>query len=186
MGVLVDEMLLLARLDQGRPLESAPVDLGRLVADAVSDARAVEPDRPISLDRPEEAPDEVMVQGDEGRLAQLVTNLLANSRIHTPPGTAVHVRLWEEGAVVVLEVTDDGAGLGPEPERVFERFYRTDPARARASGGSGLGLSIVAAVSEAHGGRATAGQSPSGGALIRVEMPRLVAAAPGCPAAQFA
>jgi len=187
MGVLVDEMLLLARLDQGRPLEAVPVDLARLVADAVADARAVEPDRPITL----ESPEHVVVRGDEGRLAQLVSNLFANTRIHTPPGTAVRARVGDGDGVGFLEVEDDGPGLGPEPERVFERFYRGDPARTRASGGSGLGLSIVAAVSSAHGGRAIASGSPGGGARIRVELPlfEAVAVAGGraaAPASQFA
>lgn len=167
MGVLVDEMLLLARLDQGRPLESADVDVARLVADAVADARAVEPDRPISLAGPEH----LIVRGDEGRLAQVVSNLLANARIHTPAGTPVRVRVGSDDAAAVIEVEDDGPGLGPEPQRVFERFYRADPARARARGGSGLGLAIVAAVGEAHGGRATASSAPSGGARFTVELP---------------
>jgi two-component system OmpR family sensor kinase len=167
MGVLVDELLLLARLDQGRPLESVPVDLARLTRDAVADAQAVEPDRPIATD----IPDHLVVPGDELRLTQLVANLMANARVHTPAGTPVRVRVGAAGARAFVEVEDDGPGLGPEPDRVFERFYRTDPARARASGGVGLGLSIVAAVSDAHGGRATASASPSGGALIRVELP---------------
>jgi two-component system, OmpR family, sensor kinase len=167
MGVLVDEMLLLARLDQGRPLESADVDVARLVADAVADARAVEPDRPITLD----APDHLVVRGDEGRLAQVVSNLLANARIHTPAGTPVRVRVASDRTTAVIEVEDDGPGLGPEPHRVFERFYRADPARARARGGAGLGLSIVAAVGESHGGRATASSAPSGGARFTVELP---------------
>jgi two-component system OmpR family sensor kinase len=167
MGVLVDEMLLLARLDQGRPLETEPVDLAHLVADVVADARAVEPDRPISL----EGPDHLFVVGDEGRLHQVVSNLLANPRVHTPRGTPVRARVGADATMAFLEVEDDGPGFGADPGRVFERFYRADPARARASGGTGLGLSIVAAVSEAHGGRATAGSSPSGGARIRVEIP---------------
>jgi len=175
MGVLVDELLLLARLDQGRPLESAPVDLARVVADAVSDAAVVEPQRPITLD----APEHLIVDGDETRLTQMVVNLLANARTHTNPTTPVRVRLATTGTLAVLEVEDDGPGLGPEPERVFERFYRADRARSRASGGAGLGLSIVAAVSEAHGGRTAAGRSPSGGALLRVELP--VAARPTVP-----
>jgi len=174
MGVLVDELLLLARLDQGRPLERAPVDLARIVADAVRDAQAVEPERPLSLDEP----DQVVVLGDESRLNQVVANLLANARVHTPPGAAVRVRLAVEDDRAVLEVADDGPGLGPDPARVFERFYRADASRARARGGSGLGLSIVAAVSEAHGGRATAGAAPSGGALLRVELPLAPAPAP--------
>jgi two-component system OmpR family sensor kinase len=179
MGVLVDELLLLARLDQGRPLERAPVDLARVVRDAVSDAQAVEPDRPLSLD----APEQLVIEGDESRLNQVVANLLANARVHTPRGTPVRVRLAHEGTRAVLEVADDGPGLGPDPARVFERFYRSDASRARARGGSGLGLSIVAAVSEAHGGRATAGASASGGALVRVELP-LAAVAPS-PALQL-
>ena len=170
MGVLVDDMLLLARLDQGRPLEALPVDLGALAADAVADARAVEPGRPISLD----APNHLIVTGDEGRLRQVLANLLANTRVHTPRGTPVRVRLQAEGPMAVLDVEDDGPGLGPDPGRAFERFHRADPARARASGGTGLGLAIVAAVTAAHGGRASAGVTStpgSGGARIRVELP---------------
>jgi len=174
MGVLVDEMLLLARLDQGRSLESNPVDLSRLAADAVADARAVEPDRPITL----VGPDQLIVRGDEGRLHQVLANLFTNARIHTPRGTPVRATLGTTGAMAFLEVEDDGPGLGPEPTRVFERFYRADPARARASGGTGLGLSIVAAVTEAHGGRATAGAATSGGARIRVELPIYPSAPP--------
>jgi two-component system OmpR family sensor kinase len=116
--------------------------------------------RPITLD----APEHLIVDGDETRLTQLVVNLLANARTRTSPTTPVRVRLAATGTLAVLEVEDDRPGLGPEPERVFERFYRADRARSRASGGAGLGLSIVAAVSGAHGGRATAGRSRSGGA----------------------
>src|SRR6202022_2013840 len=119
MGVLVDELLLLARLDQGRPLESAPVDLARVVIDAVADAGAVEPQRPIAL----QAPEHLVVNGDESRLNQVVVNLLANARTHTGPSTPVRVRLGTSGDLAVLEVEDDGPGLGAEPERVFERFY---------------------------------------------------------------
>src|SRR5579864_5248 len=122
MGVLVDELLLLARLDQGRPLERAPVDLARVLADAVRDARAVEPERPIALD----APEHLVVEGDESRLTQVVANLLANARVHTPPGTPVRARLAVEADRAVLEVADEGPGLGPDPARVFERFYRAD------------------------------------------------------------
>ena len=167
MGVLVDDMLLLARLDQGRPLESRPVDLAAISADAVADARAVDPARPIAL----AAPEHLMVTGDEGRLRQVLANLLTNARVHTPPGTPVRVDLEAHDAAVTLTVEDDGPGLGPEPGRVFERFYRADPARARASGGTGLGLSIVAAVVAAAGGRVEAGASATGGARIQVELP---------------
>jgi two-component system OmpR family sensor kinase len=167
MGVLVDDMLLLARLDQGRPLESAPVDLAILADDAVADTRAVEPSRPVTI----ESPGQVVVLGDEGRLRQVISNLLTNTRVHTPSGTPVRVRVGVEGGRAILEVEDDGPGFGSEPDRVFERFYRADPARARASGGIGLGLSIVASVVEAHGGTTTAGTTPSGGARIRIELP---------------
>ena len=167
MGLLVDDMLLLARLDQGRPLEVAALALDRLVDDAVRDARAIEPDRPIHL-----VADPVTVGGDDHRLRQVVGNLLANARLHTPPGTPVHVSVRAVGDRVRLEVADEGAGLEPEvAARVFERFFRGDPARTRASGGSGLGLSIVAAVAEAHGGRVSVDTAPGAGARFVVELP---------------
>jgi len=167
MGILVDDMLLLARLDQGRPLEQAPLALDRLVDDAVRDARAVEPDRPIDL-----AAEPVTVTGDDHRLRQIVGNLLANARVHTPPGTPVHVSLRTVGERARLEVADDGPGLEPDvAARIFERFFRGDPARTRASGGSGLGLSIVAAVVEAHGGRVSVDTAPGAGARFVVELP---------------
>jgi two-component system OmpR family sensor kinase len=169
MGVLVDDLLLLARLDQGRPLERAPVDLTRVAADAVADAKAAEPDRPVSL----ATGDPVVVEGDEARLRQVAANLLANARQHTPAGTAVRVSVGTEDGRAVLEVADDGPGLQPEEAaHVFERFYRADPSRARASGGTGLGLSIVAAIAEAHGGTATVASTPGHGATFRVELPR--------------
>jgi signal transduction histidine kinase len=169
MGVLVDDMLLLARLDQGRPLESTPLAFDRLVDDAVRDARAVEPDRPIDV-----TVEPVTVAGDDHRLRQVVGNLLANARLHTPPGTPVHVSLRATGDRVRLEVVDDGPGLAPDvAARVFERFFRGDPARTRAKGGSGLGLSIVAAVAEAHGGRVSVDTAPGAGARFVVELPLL-------------
>ena len=167
MGILVDDMLLLARLDQGRPLEQVPLALDRLVDDAVRDARAVEPDRPIDL-----AAEPVTVTGDDHRLRQIVGNLLANARVHTPPGTPVEVSLRVAGERARLEVADDGPGLEPDvAARIFERFFRGDPARTRASGGSGLGLSIVAAVVEAHGGRVSVATAPGAGARFVVELP---------------
>ena len=168
MGVLVDDLLLLARLDQGRPLEREPVDLARVAADAVDDARAAAPDRPISLD----APPRLMVMGDDVRLRQVAANLLANARKHTPPGAPVEVRLAAEDGSAVLEVADHGPGLRPEEAaRAFERFYRADPSRARGGGGSGLGLSIVAAIAEAHRGTATLETAPGEGARFRVSLP---------------
>jgi two-component system, OmpR family, sensor kinase len=189
MGGLVDDMLLLARLDQGRPLESELVDLGLLAADAVADARAVEPDRPITLDRPA-AP--TLVVGDEQRLRQLVTNLMANARQHTPADTPVHVRVTTSAITTggrpgdgspderqaVLEVADEGPGIAADDAAyVFERFYRADPSRVRdasrgaEASGAGLGLSIVDAVATAHGGRAMVASEPGHGACFRVELP---------------
>jgi two-component system OmpR family sensor kinase len=168
MGVLVDDLLLLARLDQGRPMDPAPVDLTSLVGDLVADARAVEPDRPIAL----EAGAPVTIQGDDLRLRQVVGNLLSNARAHTPPGTPVTVRTLIRDGEAVVEVADRGPGLPAEhAARVFERFFRADPSRARTSGGSGLGLSIVASIAEAHGGRAEVDSTPGEGAVFRVLLP---------------
>jgi two-component system, OmpR family, sensor kinase len=167
MTVLVDDLLLLARLDEGRPLEHEPVQLDAVVTEAVDSARAVEPERPIDLDA-----DAVSVVGDRDRLRQVVDNLLANTRAHTPAHTPVHVRVGNENGHAVLEVGDEGPGLTQEElARVFERFYRADSSRARESGGAGLGLSIVAAVAEAHGGAATAASEAGGGTRFRVTLP---------------
>jgi two-component system OmpR family sensor kinase len=168
MGVLVDDLLLLARLDQGRPLERRPVDLAVVAADAVLDARAVEPDRSIAL----EGSGPAVVLGDELRLRQVAANLLANARQHTPPTAPVRVRIRQDNGSAVLEVADEGPGLFPdEAGKVFERFYRADPSRNRNLGGTGLGLSIVAAVAEAHGGRARVESTPGHGARFWVELP---------------
>ena len=168
MGVLVDDLLLLARLDQGRPLERAPVNLVRIAADAVTDARAADPERPITLTDGEP----VTVLGDEHRLRQVAANLIDNARQHTPPDAAVHVTVRSDNGHALLEVADEGPGLSEEEaSRVFERFYRSDPSRARASGGSGLGLSIVSAIATAHGGEATVDSTPGAGATFRVVLP---------------
>ena len=168
MSVLVDDLLLLARLDQGRPLDRQPVDLAQVAADAVDDARAVEPERPIAL----ATTDTAVVLGDELRLRQVAANLLANARQHTPPTAPVRVGVRQENGSVVLEVADGGPGLFPEDAtKVFERFYRADPSRARSQGGTGLGLSIVAAVAEAHGGQARVESQPGHGARFWVELP---------------
>ena len=170
MGQLVEEMLLLARLDQQRPLERAPVDLLRLAADAVHDARGLDPARPITLEPGAGAPP--VVRGDEAKLRQVLVNLLGNALAHTPAGSPVALRLSTTGPVALVEVVDSGPGLTAEQAaRVFERFYRVDTARTRASGGSGLGLSIVQAVVEAHGGRVGVRSTPGGGATFLVELP---------------
>jgi two-component system OmpR family sensor kinase len=168
MAVLVDELLLLARLDEGRPLACAPVDLARLAEDAVTDAHAVEPDRPLRYERPPP----ITVLGDEARLRQVLANLLANVRQHTPAGTAAELRMVAAGGEVRIEVADEGPGLTPEQAgRVFERFYRTDPSRSRRRGGAGLGLAIVAATVAAHGGTAGVESVPGEGATFWVAMP---------------
>ncbi len=168
MGALLDDLLLLARLDQGRPLRRDAVDLSRICGDAVSDARAVEPSRPIvgALEAG------LLLVGDEDRLRQVVGNLLANVRVHTPAGTPVEVILRRDGEGAELRVTDHGPGIEPEHEpRVFDRFYRVDPGRARERGGTGLGLSIIASIVGAHGGRLWHEATPGGGATFGVWLP---------------
>ena len=171
MGMLVDDMLLLARLDQGRPLERQPVDLTRITSDAVDDARAVAPDRPIDYS-PNGA---IVVPGDEARLRQVLANLLQNANRHTPPQTPVHVRVVDGADEAVIEVADEGPGIeGDDAGRVFERFWRSDPSRTRASGGAGLGLAIVAAIASAHGGRAEVQSTRGIGSVFRVHLPHVV------------
>jgi two-component system OmpR family sensor kinase len=178
MSDLVDELSLLARLDQGRPLEHEPVDLAGVTAAAVDAARVADPARPIDLD----APGSLLVLGDAGRLRQIADNLLANARVHTPERTPVHVRLAADGPDAVLEVEDEGRGIPPEDaERIFERFYRADPSRSRERGGVGLGLSIVAAVAGAHGGSARYSPRNGGGSRFEVRIP-LAGAPPQQPA----
>ncbi|HUZ22045.1 MAG TPA: HAMP domain-containing sensor histidine kinase [Acidimicrobiales bacterium] len=168
MGVLVDDLLLLARLDQGRPLERAPVDLAAIAIDAAADAQVVAPDRTLSV----EAPTPVVLEGDEQRLRQVVGNLVQNAIRHTPPGTAVEVSVRTEGERAVLAVHDDGPGVAPEhAPHVFKRFYRADPSRTRGSGGSGLGLAIVASIAEAHGGVARLDTGRGAGSTFVVELP---------------
>ncbi|RZQ61525.1 sensor histidine kinase [Amycolatopsis suaedae] len=161
MGVLVDELLLLARLDQGRPLRAEPVELTGLAADAVADALATAPGRDLRLEH--DGP--VTVTGDADRLRQLLANLLDNVLRHTPPEASAVVRV-RAGASV--EVADTGPGIDPdEADRVFERFHRG----VHSGHGSGLGLSIVAAVAAAHGGSASVTATPGGGATVRVLLP---------------
>jgi two-component system, OmpR family, sensor kinase len=168
MGLLVGDLLLLARLDQGRTLESAPVDLTALAGEAVDTAHAMEPERPLTLD----APEAVAVTGDGERLRQVVDNLLANVRAHTPADAPASVRVRQAGGCAVLEVSDSGPGLSAEQAaHVFERFYRGDPSRSRDHGGAGLGLAIVAAIVEAHDGTVTAESTPGAGTTFRVTLP---------------
>jgi two-component system OmpR family sensor kinase len=168
MGLIVDDLLLLARLDQGRPLERRPVDLTALAGDAADDLRAADPDREVTLD----AQRDVAVEGDEPRLRQVVANLLDNARTHTPAGTPVTIRLAVEGQDAVLDVADRGPGMSDdEAARVFERFYRGDPSRSRESGGTGLGLSIAAAIVRAHGGTIGVSAAPGEGTTFRIRLP---------------
>ncbi|NUT43500.1 MAG: HAMP domain-containing histidine kinase [Thermoactinospora sp.] len=173
MGLLVDDLLLLARVDQHRPLRKSPVDMLALAADAVHDARILAPDRDIRLDVVGGAA--LIVSGDEVRLRQVVGNLMSNALVHTPEATPVTVRVGLTGDRVFLEVVDKGPGLTPEQvERVFERFYRADSARSRRTGedrGSGLGLAIVNALVEAHDGTVGVSSRAGSGATFRVELP---------------
>ncbi|MGY4859236.1 sensor histidine kinase [Cryobacterium sp. AP23] len=169
MTVLVEDLLLLARLDEGRELEHEPVDLTRLLVDVVSDAHAAGRDHTWDLDLPEEP---VLAAGDGPRLHQVFANLLANARVHTDPGTRVEVALRIEGEQAVVTVTDDGPGI-PENLRatLFERFARGDSSRFRGTGGStGLGLAIVQAVVTAHHGEVTVDSRP-GRTSFRVALP---------------
>jgi two-component system, OmpR family, sensor kinase len=168
MTVLVEDMLLLARLDSGRPLATEPVDLSRLVIDAVSDAHIAGPDHRWQLDLPEES---VTVAGDAARLHQVLANLLANGRTHTPAGTTVTTRLAVVDGVATLTVSDDGQGIPADllPD-VFDRFARGDTSRSRAAGSTGLGLAIVAAVVEAHGGSVEVSSRP-GWTAFTVRLP---------------
>lgn len=175
MSALVEDLLLLARLDQQRPLQRDAVDLHELIADAVADAPALGPGHAVTLsvsDAARHSP--VIVMGDALRMRQIMTNLLMNAYVHTPDGTHVEVTLDVDESSATIEVKDDGPGLAAEDaERVFERFYRSDPSRARSSGGNGLGLSIVAGLVEAHGGTIQLITAPETGARFVVRLPRV-------------
>jgi two-component system OmpR family sensor kinase len=180
LGALVDDLLLLARLDEGVDLVTSSVDISQIATDVVADARVTEPDRRITLETPHDGP--VIVDGDKNRLTQVVTNLVANARVHTPSGTPIEVSVRRRPASggrpigsqgVALEVVDHGPGIDPETvASVFDRFYRTDESRSRDSGGAGLGLAIVAAILDAHGGRCEVAATPGGGATFRVLLER--------------
>lgn len=178
MGLLVDDLLLLARLDQQRPLESNDVDLVDLSVAAVTSARVAAPMRDIALEVAA-SPEVAVIKGDAARLRQVLDNLLANAVRYTPAPQPIVVRVgptkqgWTQVSVI-----DHGPGLAPDvAARVFERFYREDKARSRAAGGSGLGLAIAAAIVKAHGGRIELATAPGQGAIFRVVLPVLAAAA---------
>ncbi|PFG32203.1 sensor histidine kinase [Sanguibacter antarcticus] len=179
MGSLVEDLLRLARLDEGRPLDNVPVDLAVVASDAMSDLHALDPSRQVRLVplQPDGQTGACVVVGDEGRLRQVLANLVGNAARHTPRGTPVEVALGfdtdDDGErTAVLEVRDHGPGIPSEHgERVFERFFRVDSSRNRDSGGSGLGLAIVAAIVERLGGAARVQETPGGGLTVRIELP---------------
>jgi two-component system OmpR family sensor kinase len=171
MGLLVDDLLLLARLDQQRPLQHQPVDLLTLASDSVHDVEAVQPARSVKFQilPGSGAP---VVEGDEARLRQVLGNLVSNALHHTPVEAPITVSVGTRGDEAIMEVADTGPGLDEEQKaKVFERFYRADSARTRVTGGSGLGLSIVAALVAAHNGRVTVTDTPGGGATFTVHLP---------------
>lgn len=171
MGTLVDDLLLLADLDEERPLQLGEVDLARVLADVAADTRVIQPERSITVDVPTDQ-GALTVVGDEGRLAQAIGALVANAARHTPIEAHVIVRGTNSGGRVRIVVADDGPGIPPEHlPHVFERFYRADPSRSRAGGGSGLGLSIVQAIIEAHGGTAAVASETGHGTTFTLELP---------------
>ena len=180
MGVLVEDLLTLARLDEVRDLIREDVDLARLAGDAVDDARATAPDREIDL----RAAGHAHVAGDPHQLRQVLANLLRNALVHTPPGTPIEVDVRDEGTVTVLEVRDHGPGLPTdENDALFERFWRAEAGRKQGKAGSGLGLAIVAGIVAAHHGEGRADNAPGGGARFTVRLPTGAAGDGPAPAA---
>ncbi|MFC4631323.1 sensor histidine kinase [Promicromonospora alba] len=184
MGTLVNDLLVLARLDEGRPIARADVDLVALARDSVQDLHALDPTREVSLvpldaaaapdDPAGKMPDTLVVEGDSDRLRQVVTNLIGNVARHTPAGTPAEIALGvrKDDGVAVLEVRDHGPGLSEEQgRRIFERFYRADSSRTRESGGSGLGMAIVAAIVGTHGGHVEVVPTDGGGLTVQVALP---------------
>lgn len=183
MSMLVAELLELARLDRTSSLDLTETDLTAVAADAVADARAVEPDRPVTA----ETPPSLVVIADEPRIRQVLANLLGNVRAHTPAGTSATVRLYRQRDGAVLEVADAGPGMSEqEAARAFDRFYRGahggEPAQDGT--GSGLGLSIVAAIAAAHGGYARLLSAPGAGTTVRMWIPGIADGAAGRPPRQ--
>jgi two-component system OmpR family sensor kinase len=163
---LVEDLLLLARLDQTRTTERAPVDLAVLAADACSDAVASAPERAVTLD----APEPVVVAGDQSHLRQAIANLVTNAVRHTPPGTPIEVSARLSDGMATVSVRDHGPGLDDEAlTHAFDRFWQAD--KARAGTGAGLGLAIVSSIAAEHGGRAMAGNAPDSGAVFTLQLP---------------
>jgi two-component system OmpR family sensor kinase len=165
---LVDDLLLLARLDLAQTMERGPVEIRSIARDGVADSLAIDPAHPIKII----ASDEVWIDGDGEKITQVIANLLANVRSHTHPDTGAEIDVRRENGSAVISVRDRGSGFPPETiGHVFDRFYRADPSRSRKSGGSGLGLAIVDAIARAHGGAVEASNDPAGGARITVRLP---------------
>jgi len=167
MGILVEDLLTLARLDEVRAAPHAAVDLAKLAGDAVDDARVTAPDREITLHA-----EPARVTGDADQLHQVLVNLIRNALVHTPAGTPIDVRVREDADGVLLVVRDHGPGLPPgDPDAVFERFWRSEGGRKQGRAGAGLGLAIVAGIVDAHRGRVEAANAPGGGASFVVHLP---------------
>lgn len=178
MGVLVEDLLTLARLDETREASRAPVDFTVLARDAVQDARAMAPGRPIHLRAGEEA----VVWGDPDQLRQILANLLRNALVHTPAHSPVEVSVGQDEASVTIDVRDHGPGLPDESQgRLFERFWRSEGGRERGRAGAGLGLAIVSGIVDAHHGQVHAANAPGGGALFSVRLPRATGPVAGGP-----
>jgi two-component system, OmpR family, sensor kinase len=168
MGVLVEDLLTLARLDEVADAPHAEVDLGRLVADAADDARATAPDREIAS----AVDGETTVLGDAHQLRQVLANLMRNALVHTPAGTPIELSAARAGGEVRIEVRDHGPGLPTgNPDELFERFWRSEGGRKQGRGGAGLGLAIVAGIVDGHRGRVQARNAPDGGASFVVHLP---------------
>jgi two-component system OmpR family sensor kinase len=176
MGVLVEDLLSLAALDQAPERPRVPVDLGELAAHAAEDARVTAPDRSILVDVEEPG---LMVMGDADQLRQLLANLMRNAILHTPAGTPIEVGVRRDGEVARLDVRDHGPGVPDDAgDQIFERFWRSEGGRTRGKGGAGLGLAIVKAIATAHGGSVHAANPPGGGARFEASLPALPAAPP--------
>ena len=174
MGVLVEDLLALARLDEAPELRRQAVDVAQMARHAVEDARAIAPERPISV----EAPTSAVVSGDAHQLHQVLANLMRNALVHTPADSPVEVSVQERGEMVVMSVRDHGAGLHEDArEHLFDRFWRAEGGRERGKAGAGLGLAIARGLVDAHNGRITAANAPDGGAVFTVSLPRAQAPA---------